>query len=107
MRGGGLARDANYVEKVIWSRVLPYIILLLPLFLSSNVHTAQVSGDSLARLAITSDVEVVSGVYFEGKKDAKSSQASYDEYKQEDWWRWTIGTLALTEEEKKAFSTAG
>ncbi|CAL5869151.1 uncharacterized protein PFLUO_LOCUS3379 [Penicillium psychrofluorescens] len=107
MPGTGLARDASRVEKFIWFRILPCITPLLRLFLSPNVHTAQVSGNCLAQLAIASDVDGVSGVYFEGNKKIKSSQASYDESKQEDLWQWTIGTLAQSEEEKNAFSMVG
>lgn len=49
------------------------------------------------------DVEGVSGVYYEGLKEIKSSEASYDRTKQEDLWGWTIGTVARDDRERMAF----
>ncbi|KAJ5166846.1 uncharacterized protein N7482_005627 [Penicillium canariense] len=104
MPGTGLARGAHWVLKFLWSRVLPNIIPFLRLVLSPNVHRPQESGESLARLAVDSDVEGMSGVYFEGRKKIKSSTASYDESKQEDLWQWTITTLVRDDKERATFS---
>lgn len=69
----------------------------------ANIHTSQDSGGALARLAADGDVEGVSGVYFEGRKEIKSSVVSYEEEKQEDLWRWTLDKVAANEEEKRSF----
>jgi hypothetical protein len=82
MPGTGLARDASGLEQFLWNRVLPHIIPLLRLLFSPNVHTPE-SGAALARLAIRADVSV-SGKYFEGIKEIKSSKDSYVESKQGD-----------------------
>jgi hypothetical protein len=44
-------------------------------------------------------VKGVSGVYYEGDKEIKSSEDSYDKAKQEDLWEWTIKNTAADEEE--------
>ncbi|EMR61893.1 putative dehydrogenase reductase protein [Eutypa lata UCREL1] len=61
------------------------------------------SGASLARLAIADDVAGVSGKYFEGRKEIKSSRDSYDERKQDDLWQWTVKYLALDEAQAASF----
>lgn len=52
-----------------------------------NIHTPKESGANLARLATAKDVEGLTGVYFEGDHQIKSSMDSYDEVKQEDLWK--------------------
>ncbi|KAJ5811894.1 hypothetical protein N7474_008195 [Penicillium riverlandense] len=104
MPGTGLARRASRVEKFIWLRVLPNIIPLLRLLLSPNIHTPQESGDALARLAVGADIEGVSGVYYEGLREIRSSEASYDVAKQEDLWKWTVDTVSCDNQEKMVFS---
>jgi NAD(P)-dependent dehydrogenase (short-subunit alcohol dehydrogenase family) len=104
MPGTGLARGGNGVEKFLWWHVLPHVKPLLRLALTPNVHTPEDSGAALARLAVGADVEGVSGVYFEGLKEIKSSDDSYDRAKQEDLWKWTVDTVACDERERSAFS---
>jgi len=58
---------------------------------------------ALARLAVGEDVEGVSGKYFEGMKQIKSSVESYVEEKQEDLWKWTLKFVAMDEEEARKF----
>ncbi|KAJ6145456.1 hypothetical protein N7470_009351 [Penicillium chermesinum] len=97
MPGTGLARDATPLERFLWYWILPHIIPLLRMLFSEN-------GASLARLAVGDDVKGVSGVYFEGRREIKSSQDSYVESKQEDLWIWTVNTIASDEEEKINFA---
>ncbi|KAJ5212513.1 uncharacterized protein N7498_004159 [Penicillium cinerascens] len=106
MPGTGLARRATRVEKFLWLRVLPKIIPLLRLLISPNIHTPQESGAALARLAVADDVEGVSGVYYEGLNEIKSSEASYDRAKQEDLWEWTVNAVARDYRERMAFMLA-
>jgi NAD(P)-dependent dehydrogenase (short-subunit alcohol dehydrogenase family) len=105
MPGTALAREASGFEQVLWMRVLPKVIPLLRLLISPNIHTPRESGEALARLAVGTDVEGVSGRYFEGKKEIPSSKDSYDEKKQEDLWDWTIEYLTKGDaEEVRRFS---
>ncbi|KAJ9149320.1 Dehydrogenase reductase protein [Pleurostoma richardsiae] len=94
MPGTGLAREGTGVERFLWNRVLPRVMPLLRLLLSPNIHKPEESGAALARAAVGSDLQGVSGKYFEGLKEIKSSKDSYDEKKQEDLWEWTVKYLA-------------
>jgi hypothetical protein len=73
---------------------MPRIIPVLRFFINYNVHTPQESGRNLARLGVSDDLKGVSGIYYEGNKEIKSSEDSYDEVKQEDLWDWTIQNTA-------------
>ncbi|ESZ92203.1 dehydrogenase/reductase [Sclerotinia borealis F-4128] len=77
MPGTGLAREANKFDSFLWNSVLPYILGLLRLLVSPNVHTPAESGAALARLAISADVEGTTGKHFEGLEEIKSSLDSY------------------------------
>jgi NAD(P)-dependent dehydrogenase (short-subunit alcohol dehydrogenase family) len=99
MPGTGLAREASFLIRVLWKQVMPRIIPVLRFLINHNVHTPQESGRSLARLGVSDDVKGVSGVYYEGDKEIKSSEDSYDKAKQEDLWEWTIKNTAADEEE--------
>ncbi|KAI1089365.1 NAD(P)-binding protein [Rostrohypoxylon terebratum] len=103
MPGTGLAREASAVSRCLWIHVLPKVIPLLRVAISPNIHRPEESGAALARLAIGEDVEGVSGKYFEGVKEIRSSKDSYDEVKQEDLWKWTVDFLAKGVEEKERF----
>jgi hypothetical protein len=70
-----------------------------------NVHSPQESGAALARLAIGKDVEGISGKYFEGMREIKSSVESYVKEKQGDLWVWTAKFVAMDEGEVRAFET--
>lgn len=85
----------------ISQNVLPRLIWLLRWFMGPNVHTVPDSGAALARLAIGDDVHGVSGKYFEGLKERKSSDASYDVGKQEDLWAGTVKLVAKDDAERK------
>jgi len=103
MPGTGLARNYSPVMRWLWNNVLPRLIPLFRLVYTKNVHTPEESGAALARLAVGADVEGVSGRYFEGVQDLKSSVDSYDERKQDDLWEWTVDYLAKDGEEKARF----
>lgn len=103
MPGTGLARDAGAAMIFVFTKVLPHFIWLLRRSVIPNIHSPQESGAALARLAIGKDVEGVSGKYFEGMKEIKSSVDSYVKEKQEDLWQWTANFVAMNEEEVRSF----
>jgi NAD(P)-dependent dehydrogenase (short-subunit alcohol dehydrogenase family) len=105
MPGTGLAREGTTIERWLWNSVLPRIMGLLRLIITPNVHTPAESGVTLARLAISADIEGTTGKYFEGLKEIKSSLDSYDEVKQEDLWNWTVNHLAKDDQEKRKFES--
>ena len=77
--------------------------LLRVLVGSPNIHSAKESGANLARLAVSPDVNGISGVYYEAVEAIKSSEASYDEDKQEDLWKWTLANIAVDQKESEKF----
>ncbi|KAL4943324.1 hypothetical protein BDV06DRAFT_190275 [Aspergillus oleicola] len=101
--GTGLARDAGGAMKFVWGRVLPKVLPVLRALVSPNIHSAEESGRNLAWVASNRDVAKMSGLYFEGRKEIKSSKESYEEGKQEDLWAWTVKTLAESSEEGALF----
>jgi NAD(P)-dependent dehydrogenase (short-subunit alcohol dehydrogenase family) len=103
MPGTGLARDYNVVLRFFWLRVMPNILPLMRMLISPNIHSPQESAEALARLASDPDMEGISGKYFEGMSDIKSSEDSYNETKQEDLWAWTVKTVSKDVEEAKRF----
>jgi NAD(P)-dependent dehydrogenase (short-subunit alcohol dehydrogenase family) len=105
MPGTGLARGYAPILRWIWLKILPRLIPLLRRLLNPNTHSAKESGLALARLAAGDDVEGVSGVYFEGIREIKSSIYSYDVEKQDDLWRWTGEHVARDKEELHSFES--
>jgi len=103
MPGTGLAREYSAFLRWVWTRVLPLMLPVLRLLLNPNIHTTKDSGRSLAWLAISDEMEGVSGVYYEGKKEIKSSKDSYDVEKQDELWKWTVKNIAENEEEMRKF----
>ncbi|KAI1391883.1 NAD(P)-binding protein [Hypoxylon trugodes] len=103
MPGSGLAREAGWFPRFLWIHIMPRIIPLLKIVISPNIRTPNQAGVILARLAIGQDMEGVSGRYYEGPKEIKSSKDSYDEAKQDDLWNWTVNYLAKGDEEKERF----
>ena len=92
------------VAQFLWLNVLPKIIPLLRLLISPNIHLPEESGRNLARLAVGDDVQGVTGKYFEGSKEIKSSVVSYEEEKQEELWNGTLQMIADGEEERMRFA---
>jgi len=86
MPGTGLARTYPPLLRALWSWVLPNIIPLLRATLGPNIHSAAVSGDNLARLAVDPSVHGWTGVYVSGRAAIRSSEASYDRALQAELW---------------------
>lgn len=103
MPGTGLAREYNAFMRGVWNHVLPRMLPVMRFIINSNIHTTKVSGQRLARLAIAEDVKGISGAYYEGDKQIKSSTVSYDVAKQEDLWNWMVKNLAESKEESAKF----
>lgn len=103
MPGTGLAREGSAVEKFLWYRVLPFVKPLLRRVLSPNIYTPQHSGALLASMTVNPEFNGISGVYYMGTQEIKSSVASYDEKNQEELWAWTVKTIAENEEEVGRF----
>ena len=105
MPGTGLLRDAAWPAGPLFKHVVPHMIPLMRRLVNPDIRTAHESGLALAWLAVGGDVEGVSGKYFEGMKQIKSSVESYDLPKQEDLWAWTAKHVAVDDAEASRFET--
>ena len=81
MPASGLARDYPPVQKVVW-RIVGPVLRLLP-----NVNSTRASGRRLAALATDPAFDGVTGRYYEGTKEIRSSDESYDPVKAADLWQ--------------------
>lgn len=86
--GTGLARDYGPIMKFVADYVLKILILFHP-----NVHTAKKSGSRLANLAYGNRYLNAQGKYFEGEKEIRSSEDSYNQDYQQELWRSSIELL--------------
>ncbi len=98
MPGTGLAREAPAPLRWLWHRVLPRVIPLLRRLVSANIHSPSESGAALARLAHDPALEGLSGKYFEGLREIRSSLESYDASRGVELWH---GSLDLTRFDRK------
>jgi NAD(P)-dependent dehydrogenase (short-subunit alcohol dehydrogenase family) len=80
MPGSGLARDYGLLQRFAWRFVLPALRVL------PQVNSARTSGTRLAALAADDRYAGVSGKYFDGLKEARSSEDSYDTAKARELW---------------------
>lgn len=80
MPGSGLARDYSPAGRWVWRYVFP-VMRVLP-----NVNSTRTSGARLARLVSDPELDAVTGGYFEGKRQIRSSADSYDSQKALDLW---------------------
>ncbi len=93
MPGTGLAREAAAPLRFVWNQVLPRVIPLLRRMLSPNIHTPAESGAALAHLVLDPALEGTSGKYFEGTREIRSSNESYDRARAKGLWQ---ASAALT-----------
>ncbi|KAI0438983.1 dehydrogenase/reductase [Xylaria telfairii] len=105
MPGTGLARESNALGRFAWDKVLPKIRPVLKIVYTDNIHKPSESGASLAWLACSDETAGVSGKYFEGRKEIRSSNDSYDEKNIEDLWQWTVEYCAKDDAEAVRFGS--
>ncbi len=94
MPGTGLARQVNPVVFFVWKYIMP-VMTLLPI----NAHTTKKSGKALAALVINPELSTVTGKYFEGLKEIKSSVQSYNRENAKDLWKTSVNLVKLSRDE--------
>ena len=94
MPGTALMREAPAALRFIF-RHIP-IALLRRLF-SPNVHTAEESGDALARLVTDPELSATTGRYFEGRRQIRSSDESYDDERAVELWNASVTLTAANQ----------
>lgn len=90
MPGTGLAREYSAIAQLAWRYLLPIATLF-----GSNIHLPSTSGASLARLAVSEECSDLNNKYFEGQKEKRSSEESYDEEKAKDLWETSMELVGL------------
>ena len=80
MPGSGLARDYSAIGRFAWKYLFPALRVL------PNVNSTRSSGRRLAALAGDPQFDGVTGAYFEGSRQIRSSVDSYDRDKALDLW---------------------
>lgn len=98
MPGTGLAREYSTAQRLLWNYVLPVLRPFIP-----NVNTPQKSGQALARLLLDHALESVTGTYYEGLKEIRSSKDSYNTAYAKELWQTSAELVRLTPEENFLF----
>ncbi|MBP5977916.1 hypothetical protein HW132_35785 [Brasilonema sp. CT11] len=94
MPGTGLARDVNFFLRTIFNIIVPILRYIVP-----NTNLPSTSGLNLGSLAISEKYEGVTGKYFEGQKEIKSSDDSYDENRAQELWTESVKFSNVTSDE--------
>jgi NAD(P)-dependent dehydrogenase (short-subunit alcohol dehydrogenase family) len=94
MPGTGLARQFSSAAFFVWKYIMP-IMILLPI----NANTPKKSGRALAALVTSPQFNNVTGRYFEGKKEIKSSKQSYSKENAQDLWNTSVNLVKLSKDE--------
>ncbi|MFY0573187.1 hypothetical protein ACN28S_01405 [Cystobacter fuscus] len=84
------------MARFAWLQILPRIIPLLRRLLLPNIHTTEESGTALAHLVHAPALEGTTGKYFEGMREIRSSEASYDVMRGGDLWRASALMVGIT-----------
>lgn len=86
-----------------WFSVTHQITPLLKIAFTPNIHKPSESGASLVWVATADEMTSVTGKYFEGRKEIKSSQLSYNTANHDDLWQWTVKHCAQDDAEAARF----
>ena len=95
--GTGLARDYPPVLRFLWLHLGPALVPLLRRFM--HAQTGRDAGAALARLVLDPGLEGVSGRYFAGLEEIRSSEESYDRAKQEELFIESAALVSLAPDE--------
>src|SRR5580704_4738897 len=98
MPGTGLMREAPAPLRFI-ARHIP--LPLLRRLVSPNVHTAQESGEALASIVTDPELAATTGRYFEGRRQIRSSDESYNDERAEELWHASVTLTAGTRQSKE------
>ena len=90
MPGTDLAREYPPWMRLAWDHLLPVLRPFL-----HNTNSPDRSGRNLAALATGAEFDGLSGRYFEGIKEIRSSELSYDEANARDLWETSCRLAAL------------
>lgn len=92
--GTGLAKNYPPFLRFVSDYVFKILILFHP-----NAHTARNSGSRLANLAFADQYKNAKGKYFEGEKEIKSSEDSYNKAYQTKLWNSSVELLPIEQKD--------
>lgn len=84
--GTGLGRSLPAPVKFLSTYIFPRITWLLRRAVTPNINTAEEAGGALAWLVTAPELADITGRYFDGRRDTRSSEDSYDVARGEDLW---------------------
>ncbi|GKU24236.1 dehydrogenase/reductase [Clostridium folliculivorans] len=94
MPGTGFSRTFPPIMRFITKNINYISTLFLP-----NVNTANKSGKALAALAINPEFNGITGKYFDGTREVKSSELSYNKENRQDLWKTSVELSKLNKSE--------
>lgn len=94
MPGTGFSRTFPPLMKFVCDYILPIFTLVRP-----SANTASKSGKALALLIINPELNEITGKYFKGTKEIKTSKLSYNKENRKDLWRTSIVLSKLNKDE--------
>ncbi|MEM7800899.1 MAG: hypothetical protein AAF633_17030, partial [Chloroflexota bacterium] len=94
MAGTGLGREGRGLTRWMWYVGLPFMSRLI-----STARTPQISGEALAWLMTSDELNGVSGKYFFGKVHQASSKQSYSESLARELWASSVELVKLKPDE--------
>lgn len=94
MAGTGFSRTFPPIVRIISNFIVPFLGLFKP-----NSTNTEKSGVALATLVMAREYQSISGRYFDGTHEMKSSELSYNKEVRRDLWRTSSELTGLTTEE--------
>lgn len=94
MPGTGFSRTFPPLMKFLLKHILPVLTSF-----NKNATTAETSGKALASLVLNPELYETTGKYFDGIKEIKSSELSYNIENRKDLWRTSVELTKLNKTE--------
>jgi hypothetical protein len=94
MPGTGFSRTFPPIMRFVSKHILPVFTLFRP-----NINTPDKSGKALASLIINPELNETTGKYFDGTREIKSSELSYNEENRKDLWNASVELSKLNKTE--------
>jgi len=94
MPGTGFSRTFPPIMRFVSKHILPVFTLFCP-----NINTPDKSGKALASLIINPELNETTGKYFDGTREIKSSELSYNKENRKDLWKTSVELSKLNKTE--------
>ncbi len=85
MPGTNFSRTFPPLMKFVVSHIMPILSIFRP-----NADSVGKSGNTLSKLVLDSEFNEITGKYFKGTKEIKSSELSYNKENRKDLWKTSV-----------------